>query len=600
MKLVNLLSKKIILEVSEKVVKQLLDKYKKDTTDSDEEIRTNINMFDKYKSGLPADKRDIFKYSYDELKSLVKSKERVKGLESIYTDFKKREESIERIPLKRNIKKFLEIKSALPEKYQDINKYKYLELVELNNKAYAKVLTDLLLKKFSKENPEINNDQILYYIETYIDNFDQIPIETKGVNEMSFTELEHLLDSIEISTDKVEKKENFSDIDLVYDDNNLKIFSPLTKDQCIRLKNGRSWCTSREGGGNMYYNYRLGHERTLYYVIDEDQNFNDLNYAVVILVDPDGQKSLADKSNSGRYSGSINLPWDEIVKKVPKLEGLEGYFKAKPLTMEEKEQINRIKDARVSDDVMKSFKSHNDAEMWLEYKSPTLNDKQYSSLTPDLKKKYIALGMELAPQMVSASEPEVLKYYISRKIENIKNSNLDNLSMSEIALLNTPLLKVLKEELKSKFGKSLAIKGGTEFVIDGLSKGAPGKFIALYGLDEIFKNLPETLDSITIKNTDDNTIVIKIPNEIKQFSNLESISFEKCIDELPDAICELPKLRFLTLKDNQLLTKIPECIGNMSSLVFLNLMGSTNAVVPNSIKEKGNDYGDGFWDLGEI
>jgi hypothetical protein len=76
-------------------------------------------------------------------------------------------------------------------------------------------------------------------------------------------------------------KEDIEDIDLKYDQNNLKIFAPKTKDQCIRLKNGRGWCTSREGSGNMYYNYRLGHERTLYYVIDEDKKYDDLNFDYV-------------------------------------------------------------------------------------------------------------------------------------------------------------------------------------------------------------------------------------------------------------------------------------------------------------------------------
>ena len=79
------------------------------------------------------------------------------------------------------------------------------------------------------------------------------------------------------------------------------------------MKNGRSWCTSREGTSNLYYNYRFDQNLTLYYVIDEDLPFNNLNFASVILVDRNGEMRLADGSNSGRYAGSTILPWDEII-----------------------------------------------------------------------------------------------------------------------------------------------------------------------------------------------------------------------------------------------------------------------------------------------
>ena len=287
MKLLNLLSSNIILEVSEKLKKQLIAKFSGSTTDTEDEMISVIDSFDRYKQGLPADKRDIMKYSYDELKNVIQSKESVKSIGDIFTEFKKKEKGIENNALKRYIKKFLEIKSELPKDKQNILKYSFLSLVKIVDDLYSRLLTKKMLDKFSKENPNLTQDQVLFYIDSYGENFDLIPFETKGIDKMSFSELEHLLDGLQgkkgASNDN---KEDYGDIDIIYDENNLKIFSPLTKDQCIRLKNGRSWCTSREGSGNMYYNYRLGNERTLYYVVDEDMNFDDLNYAVVILVDP--------------------------------------------------------------------------------------------------------------------------------------------------------------------------------------------------------------------------------------------------------------------------------------------------------------------------
>ena len=75
MKLLDTLKKNIILEVSEKVKKQLIDRYKnvENVTDDEATIVSYLNDFEKYKNGLPSDKRDLTKrdFTYAELKSLM-------------------------------------------------------------------------------------------------------------------------------------------------------------------------------------------------------------------------------------------------------------------------------------------------------------------------------------------------------------------------------------------------------------------------------------------------------------------------------------------------------------------------------------------------
>jgi hypothetical protein len=597
MKLLKALNENILLEVSEKLKNQLYNKFKDETSEDKEVVMSYIDMFDRFKESLPSNKRDITKYSYKELKSFIDDKRFTKQVNDIFNKFKKKEKGIENVALKKVIKKFLEIQSELPKEYQDIEKFNYLQLVKLIEKGYVQLLNKKMVEKFTTENPNLTSDQILFYLNNYIENFDLIPIEMKGIDKMSFSELEHLLDGLEGKKDATDKsKEDIEDIDLKYDQNNLKIFAPKTKDQCIRLKNGRGWCTSREGSGNMYYNYRLGSERTLYYVIDEDKSFDDLNFATVILVDPNGRKSMADKSNSGKYGGSTNLPWDEIVSKVPKLEGLEDIFKPVPLTQEEMDLINTVKNARVGDNPMESFDSPQQVEMWLEYNSPRLSDIQYSNLSPNLKKKYIALGMDLSPEMVSSSEPDVIKYYMSKKIDTLKNKDANSLSSTDIALLNTPMLKKIKDELKPKLAKSLTTTG-EKLVIDDFERGASAKFVSLYGLDDLFKFLPENLKELQIQNKNNKGMIINIPKEIGRFKELNMIMLDNCVNSIPDTVCTLPKLRFLALINNEQLTSIPECVSNISSLLFLNLKGSNNVEVPQSIQEKGTDMGGGMWDL---
>lgn len=590
MKLLNLLSKNIILEVSEKVKKQLLAKFKPTTEDSDETILNNIDMFDRYKGGLPVEKRDIMRYSYEDLKNLIQSKETAKGLDDIFTEFKKKEKGIENNNLKRYIKKFLEIQSELPKDKQNILKFNFLTLVKLVDDLYPRLFVKKMFGKYSKENPNLTQDQILYYLDSYYENFDLIPFDTKGVDKMSFSELEHLLDGLQGKKEQSDKnKEDLSNIDLKYDENGLKIFAPTTKDQCIRLRNGRGWCTSREGGGNMYYNYRLGHERTLYYVIDEDKSFDDLNFATVILVDPSGRMAMADKSNSGRYGGSTNMPFSEIVSKVPKLDGLEYIFEPKPLTQEEKQLINTVKNAKVGENPMESFNTPQEVEMWLEYNSPRLSDVQYSNITPELKKKYIALGMDLSSNMIKSSEPEVLRYYISKKIDSIKSKGVNNLSTEDIALLNTPILKKVKEEFKPKFAKELVSGGGTKVEIE-YPTGNSSKFVALYGFEELFNNLPDNMTNFLFNNKSNSEINLELPPSISRFKDLEALLLMKCVSSIPENIGDLENLNFLALPDNPNLTSLPSSILDLPKLLFINLKGS-NPQFPDGFESRYSEEG---------
>jgi hypothetical protein len=172
----------------------------------------------------------------------------------------------------------------------------------------------------------------------------------------------------------------------------------------------------------------------------------------------------------------------------------------------------------------------------------------------------------------------------------------DDRQQDLVQLLNGPMAE-LKDFFKPEFAKGLTV-GGQKLVIDSFSHGAIGKFIALYGLDDLIGNLPDTLEEFQIQNRDNKSdITIKIPEQIGRFKDLHMILLDNCVESVPDAICTLPKLRFLALINNPKLTSIPECIVDLPSLYFLNLKGSTNVRVPDAIKAKGTDMGGGMWDL---
>jgi hypothetical protein len=175
----------------------------------------------------------------------------------------------------------------------------------------------------------------------------------------------------------------------------------------------------------------------------------------------------------------------------------------------------------------------------------------------------------------------------------------DDRQQDLVQLLNGPMNE-LKDFFKPEFAKGLTGTSGKEFKVDGLSSGAVGKFISLYGLDDLIGSLPDTLESFSIQNRDSKDIVkIELPQEIGKFKNLvhiitDNVSFKS----IPESVCDLPRLKFLAVMKNPELTTIPECIANLPSLMFLNLKESPNAKIPSSITEKGEEMQPGMWDLG--
>ncbi|MFN9958801.1 MAG: hypothetical protein ACK55I_37395, partial [bacterium] len=125
----------------------------------------------------------------------------------------------------------------------------------------------------------------------------------------------------------------------------------------------------------------------------------------------------------------------------------------------------------------------------------------------------------------------------------------DDRSVDLIKMLNGPMAE-LKSIFKPEFAKGLTV-GGEKLVIDSFSHGAIGKFIGLYGLDDLIDNLPESLKEFQIQNRDNkNEVTVAIPESISRFQNLQMVLLDNCIDSIPDSICELPKLKFLALINN--------------------------------------------------
>ena len=153
-----------------------------------------------------------------------------------------------------------------------------------------------------------------------------------------------------------------------------------------------------------------------------------------------------------------------------------------------------------------------------------------------------------------------------------------------------------KEIFKPEFAAGF-VKPNTDTVEIKYPDSATGKFIALYGFDELFTSLPNTIKRLNIVNTSNESINIKVPDSISRFQSLTAILFENMISELPNAICELKNLVFIAAPNNKELKTLPECIMNLPNLSFVNVSRCPNLKVPESLEQFNN--GDGFYHLEE-
>lgn len=171
----------------------------------------------------------------------------------------------------------------------------------------------------------------------------------------------------------------------------------------------------------------------------------------------------------------------------------------------------------------------------------------------------------------------------------------DDRSVNLVELLNGPM-EELKQYFKPEFAKGLTV-GGEKLEIDGFNQGAVGKFIGLYGLDELFEALPSNLTEININGRGQTTLVV--PPTIGKFKQLEALVLINCIDNLPEQVCELKNLKFLTVMKNPDLRTMPECIGDLPDLLFINAKECENLEIPRSVQERGSEWDTGLWEVAQ-
>ena len=129
----------------------------------------------------------------------------------------------------------------------------------------------------------------------------------------------------------------------------------------------------------------------------------------------------------------------------------------------------------------------------------------------------------------------------------------------------------LKEYFKPKFAKDLVTKGNKIDI--SYPNSSAGKYIALYGFEELLEHLPETITEFGFVNKSSEKLAWDVPASIGRFKQLTMLQLDGVVRTLPDEIGNLSNLFMLVLSNNPQLKSLPPSIGKLNSIVVMNLMG---------------------------
>ena len=166
-------------------------------------------------------------------------------------------------------------------------------------------------------------------------------------------------------------------------------------------------------------------------------------------------------------------------------------------------------------------------------------------------------------------------------------------SVNLVELLNGPMVE-LKEEFKTEFAAGLT-SANKEKVEINYPQSAAGKFIVLYGFEELFESLPTDIKYLLINNTSNEKVAWDIPESLGRFTNVEALMLVKLVKSLPDSIGNMKNLQFLTLSDNESLKELPETLADLPNLSFVTIRNVPNLVIPPRLAEKMVEEGQGFY-----
>lgn len=195
-----------------------------------------------------------------------------------------------------------------------------------------------------------------------------------------------------------------------------------------------------EHGSNMYGTYRISHNRTFYFIIDESKDMFDKYYMSALQIDNVGNFKLTSLLNDGDF----NKTWDEIVEIYPKLGQYRDLIKFRKMSQDEIETKSIIDVINENENSPNYFarQSSRRKEEYIDALGTLKKPESWESMPSTLKDKYIDV-------MTSADAYQ-------------RFSNFEFLK----SVLNTPgIFKKLEDKLRR-----LGLGKGIGYIVDNIMK----------------------------------------------------------------------------------------------------------------------------------
>lgn len=296
---------------------------------------------------------------------------------------------------------------------------------------YSDKLINLLINKFKQENENLSDESIKYYIDEFSKRKDNSLIKEKDITKYTFVELEKLIDSLPSKNKNIGKNNNveFSDSELIYNQQPLQIFHADTPNACIKIKGDfpASWCIARKSG-NLYYNYRFQKDEPSFYFVKNIERLNKIKkleddpfcFFVIQLYKQGGYVVTSALNDGDDY-----YDWEDLIKQEPLLKGKEELFTHKPLNDNEKENYKRFKNG-INDDEYEKL-TFEEKKYYISIKN-NLNLNKFINTPNELLNDYINLGVDLSDEQFEfiKNKPKLLSNFRRVSINNVLPEYLNN------------------------------------------------------------------------------------------------------------------------------------------------------------------------------
>jgi hypothetical protein len=155
-------------------------------------------------------------------------------------------------------------------------------------------------------------------------------------------------------------------------------------------------------------------------------------------------------------------------------------------------------------------------------------------------------------------------------------------------LNDRPELKEFFKEMFKRFlnkdqqhGKRVQVK----YPNDNVSK-----YIGIYGFDEFMESLPQDMMRFDFEagggyGNQDKLTSRPLPEKFTTFTDLQILHIEGLVNEIPESIGNLKKLKFLSLAKNPDLKSLPESLADLENLEVINIKDSPNVEIGPRLQE---------------